>query len=189
MVVLVTTQQTERLLTGEELLAMGSFGPGELVEGRTVPMAPTEHPHGRCESNFDEHLKSFVKQHKLGQVLVGGVGIYTRRNPDTVRSADVIFISNERYAQLGKVSGFLDVAPELIVEIIAPGDRWVDVMQKLREYFAIGVRLVWLADLATRTVYGYRSLTDVRVFTEADTLPGDEVLPGFSIPVASLFEE
>lgn len=177
------------LVTGDELLAMGGLGLCELIEGRIVPMTPSIHPHGRCESHFDEHLKSFVRQHALGKIMVGGVGIYTRHHPDTVRSADVAFISNERYAQLGKVSGFLDVAPELVVEIVSPDDRWVDVMQKLHELFAIGVQLVWLADLTARTVYAYRSLTDVRVFTEADVLTGDEVLPGFSVPVASLFEE
>jgi Uma2 family endonuclease len=76
-----------------------------------------------------------------------------------------------------------------IVEIISPDDRWSEVNQKLQEYFAIGVRLVWVADPATRTVYAYRSLTEIRPFAENDMLTGDEVLPGFSVPVASLFEE
>jgi len=189
MAVKIDPLQTETLMTGEELLAMGDIGPYELVEGRIVPMSPTGHKHARYESNFDEYLKAFVRQHNLGQVMVGEVGIYTHRNPDTVRGADVAFISNERYAQQKKESGFLEVAPELVVEILSPDDRWSDVMQKPREYFAIGVKLVWVADPETRTVYAYRSLTDVREFGEADTLTGDDVLPGFSVPVASLFEE
>ncbi len=125
----------------------------------------------------------------MGKVRVGEVGIYIRRNPDTVRAADVAYISNDRYAQRKKKRGYLDVAPDLVVEIMSPDDRWSEVTQKLREYFSIGVRLVWVADPAVRTVYAYRSLTDVREFTEADTLPGDDVLPGLSVPVASLFEE
>ena len=75
------------------------------------------------------------------------------------------------------------------MEILSPDDRWSELTQKLREYFAIGVRLVWVADPAARTVFAYRSLTDVREFTEKDNLPGDDVLPGFSAPVASLFAE
>ena len=62
-------------------------------------------------------------------------------------------------------------------------------MQKLREYFAIGVKLVWVADPQARRVYTYRSLTDVHEFTEQDDLPGENVLPGFSVSVAQLFEE
>lgn len=181
--------QIETLVTGEELLAMGDIGPCELVEGRIVPMSPTADEHAGYESNFDEYIKVFVRQYKLGKVRVGEVGIYIRRNPDTVRAADVAFISNERYAQRKKKRGYLDVAPDLVVEIMSPDDRWSEVTQKLREYFSIGVRLVWVADPEVRTVYAYRSLTDVREFTEADTLPGDDVLPGFSVPVAALFEE
>jgi Uma2 family endonuclease len=189
MVVKAIPPQIETLVTGEELLAMGDIGPSELVEGRIVPMSPTSHKHGIYEGNFHEFLKAFVRQHNLGKVMVGKVGIYIRRNPDTVRGADVVFISNERYAEQKKEGGFLEVAPDLVVEIMSPDDRWSEVTQKLREYFSIGVRLVWVADPEVRTVYAYRSLTDVREFTEADTLPADDVLPGFSVPVASLLEE
>lgn len=177
-----------KLITGEELAAMGDIGPCELVEGRIVPMTPTGDEHGGIEANFAAELKAFVRAHKLGKIRVGEVGIYIRRNPDTVRAADVLFISHERYARK-KSAGFLDVAPDLVVEILSPNDSWSEVTQKLREYFAIGVRLVWIVDPQTRNVYAYRSLTDVREFTENDDLPGDDVLPGFSVKVAQLFEE
>ncbi|MCK6626096.1 MAG: Uma2 family endonuclease [Anaerolineae bacterium] len=178
----------DKVITGEELLELGDIGPCELIEGRIVPMTPTGDEHGSYEGNLYYVLRSFVDSHKLGKVRVGEVGIYIRRNPDTVRGADVIFISNERYAQK-KSSDFLDVAPDLVVEILSPNDKWTEVTQKLREYFAIGVRLVWVADPQARCVYAYRSLTEVREFTENDELLGDEVLPGFSEKVARLFEE
>jgi len=181
--------QTQMLVTGEELLAMGDIGPCELVEGRIVMMSPTGDEHAAYESNFDEHLKAFVRKHKLGKVRVGEVGIYIHRNPDTVRAADVAFISNEQYAKRKQKGGYLDVAPELIVEIMSPDDRWSEVKQKLREYFSVGVKLIWVADPSDRTVYVYRSLTNVRELTEADTLTGEDVLPGFAVPVASLFED
>ena len=62
-------------------------------------------------------------------------------------------------------------------------------MQKLRDDFSIGVRLVWIVDPQSRSVLAYRSLTDVREFAENDDLPGDDVLPGFSVKVTQLFEE
>ncbi|NJO84985.1 MAG: Uma2 family endonuclease [Blastochloris sp.] len=177
-----------KVITGDDLAALGAIGSYELVAGRIVPMSPTGELHGGYEANFCAILREFVKSHKLGKIRVGEVGIYTRRNPDTVRGADVLFISNERYAQVASRS-YLDVAPDLIVEILSPNDVWSEVMQKLREYFDIGVRTVWLADPQARIVYVYRSMTDVREFKEHDDLIDEDVLPGFAAPVAAFFED
>ncbi|MGQ0603423.1 MAG: Uma2 family endonuclease [Anaerolineales bacterium] len=178
----------EKTITGEELAQMTGVGLCELIDGRIVPMSPTGNEHGNVEVNFSEVLKGFVRQSRTGKIRAGEIGLYTQRNPDRVRAADVLFISNERYAQL-KSKSYLDIAPELIVEILSPHDAMAETTQKLREYFAIGVRLVWVADPEARSVYAYRSLTDVREFKEGDTLTGDDVLPGFSVPVAQLFED
>jgi Uma2 family endonuclease len=83
----------------------------------------------------------------------------------------------------------LDVAPELVVEVLSPDDRAVEVNQKLREYFAIGVRQVWVADPEACSVSAYRSPTDVSEFRETDRLSRGDVLPGFEVAVAALFEE
>ncbi|MBC8074964.1 MAG: Uma2 family endonuclease [Chloroflexales bacterium] len=149
---------------------------------------PAADEHGGVELVVGVVLYNFVKEHKLGKVRVGETGVYTGRNPDTVRGLDVLFISNERYAQK-KSKSFLDVAPDLAVEILSPGNTWEEMIQKMREYFSIGIKLVWIVSPTARTVFAYRSLTDVREFTDADDLPGDDVLPGFSVPVASLFED
>lgn len=76
-----------------------------------------------------------------------------------------------------------------MVEVLSPHDRWSEVNQKLREYFAIGVRLVWIVNPASRSVFVYRALTDVREYAATDSLPGEDILPGFSVPVHELFEE
>jgi Uma2 family endonuclease len=175
------------LITGEMLAEIGDIGPHELVEGRIVLMSPTGNRHGRLELKIAVKLDELVSREGLGVVQVGEVGIFTHRDPDTVRAADILFISNERYAQQ-QSPGYLTVAPDLIVEILSANDRWTEVTQKLREYFDIGVRLVWIVDPEAHRIYAYRTLTEVQEFTENDELPGDEVLPGFSVPVAQLFE-
>jgi Uma2 family endonuclease len=186
---LTSTRTGERLLTGEEFWHLGEERTehAELVAGRIINGMPTGHEHGDIEATIAALLLMFVRQAKLGKVMSGEVGLYTQRNPDTVRAADVLFISNDRYDRV--VSGsFLDVAPELIVEILSPDDAWRTVDKKLREYFAAGVVLVWIVNPDSRTITAYRSMTDVREFGEGDTLTGDEVLPGFAIPVAEIFE-
>jgi Uma2 family endonuclease len=176
-------------VTGDELLAMGDVGPCELVEGSIVPRALAGAEQGGVVVRFGSVLERFVRDRGPGKVLAGKVGIYTRRNPDTVRGADVLFISSERHVRLRRPAGFLDVGPDLVVEVLSPEDRLSDLFQKLREYFAISVRLVWVADPAARVLLAYRSLTDVREFRETDRLPGDDVLPGFEVRVSELFEE
>ncbi len=175
------------VLTGKDLFALGDIGRAELVKGELVRMTPTGHPHGHYEVNFVLSLGAFVRQHKLGRVLSGEVGLYTRRNPDTVRGADVAFISNERLAQVQSQS-YLDVAPELIVEVISPDDRWYDITDKLAEYFDVGVQVVWAANPQRRQVLVYRSLTEIEILGVEDTLSGGEALPGFGVAVAELFE-
>jgi Uma2 family endonuclease len=174
-------------LTGDELFAMGDIGRVELVKGEVVPMSPTGHAHGFIEVNFAAVLHAFVHKRKLGRVLGGEVGIYTHRNPDTVRGADVAFISNGRLAQVQSI-GYLDVAPELIVEVMSPDDRWGEVNDKLAEYFAVGVQRVWVADPRRQQIHVYRSQTEIDILSVDDTLTGDELLPGFSVAVADIFD-
>jgi Uma2 family endonuclease len=181
----ITTPPEVKLITGKELLAMGDIGPCELIDGRIVPMVPTGDKHGIVEFNLGRHLGNFVTDRKLGWVMGGEVGIYTRRNPDRVRGADVVFISRERLPE--PTGGFLEMAPELVVEIISPEDRWHDVWQKLEEYFAIGVRWVWIVEPENRTVLVYRSVTEMQRLGEGDILVGEGVLEGFTLPVISLF--
>ena len=102
----------EKLITGNELLAMGDIGPCELVDGRIVHMTPTGGEHGAIEFNLGGELRSFVRQRNLGWVMGGETGIYIRRRPDTIRDADITFVSLRRLAKPTK--GFLDVAPELV---------------------------------------------------------------------------
>jgi Uma2 family endonuclease len=169
------------------MFELGDIGRAELVKGELVRMAPTGHLHGYVESRFSKVLSIFVDERKLGRVLTGEVGIYTGRDPDTVRGADVAFISNERMAQVQSHS-YLDIAPELIVEVMSPDDRWYDIDNKLTEYFDIGVQVVWVADPQRRQVRVYRSLTEIEILGVGDTLAGGEVLPGFDVAVGELFE-
>ncbi len=176
----------EGLITGEELAEMGDIGRCELVEGALMMRSPTGWRHGRYEARFGYILQNFIEENPLGEIFVGEVGIYTRRDPDTIRGADVLFISHERLAQV-QARSFLDVAPELIIEVMSPDDRWSEVKQKLKEYFAIGVTIVWVADPTDKTISIYRSLTDVRILSENEVITGEDVLPDFKVNVAEFF--
>ena len=176
----------KRLITGEEFFSMDEEWV-ELVKGEIIHMPPPGYIHAFTEHNFSRILGNHVRQHKLGYVMVGEGGVYTERKPDTVRGTDVAFISHERLAKVQSQT-YLDVAPELIVEVLSPNDRWSNVTDKLEEYFVIGVKVVWVADPRKKYIYVYRSPTEMERLTANDDLADDEVLRGFRVPVAEFFE-
>jgi Uma2 family endonuclease len=178
----------DALITGDDLARMPDHDLCELVDGRIVPMSPTNPEHGRIEANIAALLHSFVSTKKLGLVMTGEVGIFTRRNPDRVRGADVVFISHERYQQRDKTRGFLDVAPELIVEILSPENAHVDMRQKVEEYLAVGARLVLVVDPDAHTIIAHRPSDAAERHVRGRGVICEEVLPGFVLPVAAVFE-
>ncbi len=174
-----------KLITGEELLTDGDSGSCELIAGRIVEMGPTGDEHGFVEFNLGAELRAFVHKRKLGWVLGGEVGIYIRRNPDNVRAADIVFVSYEKLPRL--TGNYLSVAPELVVEVMSPNDRWEKVRDKLADYFSIGIEQVWVVEPSNRKLLVYRSSTDIREYSEGDTFVSEGVLERFTLVVASLF--
>ena len=173
-------------ITGEEFLEMPGADPCELVAGEIKRMSPAGWKHGTIEARLAQRLSDFVDEYDLGEVMVGEVGVYTGRDPDTVRGADVLFISHERL-EAASPEGFLDVAPELVVEIMSPTNKWEAVRRKIGEYLAIGVECVWIVEPENRAVQVYTAPDTVRTFSGADALKGEDLLDGFMLPLRDLF--
>jgi Uma2 family endonuclease len=176
----------EVLVTGEELYRLPDLGRCELVDGRIVPLSPTGRPHGRAAARLAAHILLFVESHDLGEVLTADAGIYTRRDPDTVRAPDVMFISHGRLAGC-KEEGYLDVTPEIVVEVLSPTDRKDQVAKKIEEYFSANVLRVWVLDSKRRQILVHRSKADVQQLGIGDTLTDEELLPGFRLSISELF--
>lgn len=182
----VPAQADRETMTGEDLLGLGDIGPCELVDGRILPMTPTAWKHGRIELRLAARLDAFVSGRGLGWVMTGEVGIYTARDPDRVRGADIVFLSRAR-APTEPSAGFLEAAPDLVAEIVSPSDRWQDVRQKIDEYFAIGVEQVWIVEPENRLVVVYSSATTANRYAEEDVLDGTGAVAGFQLAIRDLF--
>lgn len=178
----------DSLMTGEELFHRPDLNPCELVNGRVVPTMPTGDEHADVEAELGMRLRAYGKETGRGRAVGGEVGIYIRRNPDTVRAADLVFISRERDLR-PRAKGYFEIAPELIVEVLSPDDRMSRMREKLRDSFSAGVRVVWVVDPALRRVLVHRSLTEMTVLDDRQILTEEELLPGFSVPVSDLFPE
>src|SRR5262249_13271362 len=82
-----------------------------------------------------------------------------------------------------------EVVPNLVVEVISPSDKGNDILDKVAEYFRIGVECIWVIFISQALVYIYESPTQVCILTRADELYGEPVLPHFRLPLATLFED
>ena len=112
----------------------------------------------------------------------------TGRNPDRVRGADVAFFAAGRFPEGRMPAGYTELVPDFIAEVVSPYDTAQDVEQKVREWLAAGVRLVWVLYPAQRSVTAFRRM-DVRVFPDTAEIDGEPVFAGLSIPVNRLFAE
>ena len=185
-----TTPPPTGLMTEEEFLERhGSESRVDLVDGIVVRYPMPGSPHGYIGNNLTFELTVFVKNHKVGRVFNNDTLIRIRRNPDRMRGADLIFLSYERLAANAKVpEGPMTQVPELVGEVKSPSDSWPEVYVKVDDYLTLGVGVVLVVDPQKLTILACRNNQPQQSFGEADTLTIPDVLPGFAVSVASLFQ-
>jgi len=179
---------TQKLITAEEFARMPNPPDGsqqELVRGVIVTMPPPGGLHGFCCLKVGLKVGNFVDGQQLGTVVSNDTGFILERNPDTVRGPDVSFWSKESLPTVPR--GYIEVPPDLAVEVVSPDDHFARINRKLVEYTARRIRLVWIVDPEDRSVTVYRPDQPPKILGENDTLSGEDVLPGFSCLVRALF--
>ena len=130
-------------------------------------------------------LRVFVLKNQLG-LISGADGFFQLQS--TTRGPDVAFVHRDRFPQ-GKLpfEAYPSIAPNLVVEVLSEGNTRGEIHRKRLEYFHAGVQLLWIVDLANRTVAIYRTSSSYRIVGEDDLIHGDEVLPGFECKVQDFF--
>lgn len=165
----------------------------EIIDGVMLMCPAPTIEHQWLIANLNDQLRPFVKKRKLGAVLAAPLDVVVRRAPLRTRQPDVLFISFEKsgktLAELRKLP-FLDIAPDLAVEILSPSDTRRVLNNKLQDYCKIGVRECWLVSPEAETIEVLRlspaGATRVKLFGAGDTLRS-EVLPDFKMKVDAVF--
>jgi Uma2 family endonuclease len=180
---------TSSLVTAEQLFQMPDDGKRrELIRGRLIEMSPVGGQHGYVVSNVDFLIKQYVRQQRLGVVLVGDPGVVLERAPDTVRAPDLAYYSHARWTQVADPTRYLEVCPELVVEVVSPSDRPGEVREKVQAWRTFGVALIWVVDPQRLTVAAHQADGSVVVIGQDGEVDGATVLPGFRAPVRAFFE-
>src|SRR5215468_2882678 len=161
----------------------------EVVDGQVVELVPMGAYEIRIATVLTMYLETFARQHRLGravqEMLFDLTAVQRKRRPD------VAFVSYERWPRQRRVprAEAWEVVPNLAVEVVSRSDRGDDIVDKVSEYFGVGVECVWVVFPSQEQVYIYDSPSRVRILTRADELHGEPVLPHFRLPLTVLFEE
>lgn len=175
-------------MTADELLQLHVPGKRvELVRGALVVSEPPGFAHGAVMAELAGLLRNHVRAHQLGMVLAGDAGFKLTTDPDTVRGPDVAFIRRERVPDPLPV-GFAGFAPDLVIEVLSPGDRAGEVLAKVGDWLSAGTSLVWVVDPERRLARVYRQDGSETIVSAEGALNGEDVVPGFTCSLAAVFE-
>ncbi len=174
------TQRTD--VTVQELENTSLPYPAELYNGKVV-FKMANYEHGKIQAKLASKLDSYLEQHAIGDVVTETNFKLWPEQERQSRIPDVAFVRKERLPQ--DLRHFPALAPDLAIEIISPEDNFLQVMSKVDEYLAQGTHTVWLVISDTREVLVCNATNKYSV---RDVLTAPELLPGFELPVAKIFE-
>jgi Uma2 family endonuclease len=157
----------------------------ELIDGTLV-----EKTMASLESMLAAALIYFIHRYldtnNLGAVM-GEAGLL-KILAGQIRAPDVAFIRWERLpGRQSPKPAIYAVVPDLAAEILSKSNTAAEMDRKLRDYFRAGVRLVWYIEPRDRTARAYTAVDQWTDIGPEGSLLGGDVLPGFDLPLATLF--
>jgi len=179
---LVTVEDVERLPDDGYRYA--------LIRGELYRQPPRVPRQGRAIANVGRLLDECVGHTGSGAVFAGS-GFVLCRGPDTLLAPDISYLRADRLPPEGPWEEWPDLTPDLAVAVVSPSDIGPlieDKVDKVQAYLPAGVRLLWLLDPRRRTVRVRAADGSDRLLAATEVLDGGDVLPGFRLPVARLFE-
>jgi Uma2 family endonuclease len=185
------SEKTPGIWTEAELQAMPDDGYiHEVVNGELIMSPKDNFQHEQICERLNFALESFNRQHRLGAVFGSSMGFWMENR--NCRAPDVSFVPKERLLRLGfrpDTKSFFPGAPDLAIEVLSPANTRAEIDERLADFFGSGARLVWIVHPDGQFVEVCRSRTDRRILGPAGLLEGEDILPGFRLPVSDLFQD
>ncbi len=184
----MTTQlHKPKTYTVEEFMNLPDDGKRyELIEGELIEMPGSNLNHGIITSRLIRALGNFLEsQNQSPDLALTNMAFVLA--PKTAPVPDAAFVTAERMVGIDRSKPF-NGPPDLAIEIMSPTDKWSEVIKKVRLYQRYQVTLIWVVDPFDMTVFVYRLNPPLRSLLADEELSGEDVLPGFTLPVQALFE-
>lgn len=167
----------------------------EIEEAETDEEDMPTFEHAMLGNRLNFLLRRYIYGKNLGEALDSTVEYRFLQIPATSKSTrkphrqpDVSFVSRERLPKY--VRSYPEIAPDLVIEIVSPTDRTFDLETKVELYQQAGVKLIWLVYPYSRQVAVYRLASGLtpQNYNSNQTLDGEDVIPGFVLPVNEIFD-
>ena len=136
--------------------------------------------------NVSQTLNQHVSAKGLGLVSVGDPGFILARNPDVVLAPDIAFIRSDRMPS-PEPEGWWEMAPDLVVEVVSPSDTVYRVEEKTEDWLTYGCSMVVVVSDRRRTVTVHRAGQSPHILRGNEILDGEDVVPGFRLPLSEIF--
>ncbi len=134
-----------------KMLPEGSLA--EVIEN-SLFMSPTPiTPHQRVIRKLLVKLDAWIEEKSLGEVFVAPLDVYLDDHSNAVQP-DLIFISIENSSIIDE-EGTIHGVPDLLIEVLSPGNRNYDLITKKNLYEKFGVKEYWVIDPKSNEVFGY----------------------------------
>jgi Uma2 family endonuclease len=179
----------QKIWTDEAFMALPDDGSRyEIVNGVLVNMGNSGIEHGYIASILNILVGGYVLSHKLGIICDSSTAF--KMKAGNKRAPDLSFVSKMRLKGVKRLpKGFFEGAPDLAVEVISPSNTFEELHYKIVEYFENGCHLVWVIHPDEQSIMVYYHPHPDRLLKINDVLDGEQVIPGFTLPVADLFAE
>jgi Uma2 family endonuclease len=178
------------ILVQETILSQDDDILYEVIDDQKVELSPMGVYRVWLATVLVVHLANFARQHQLGRAVQEMLFDFTA-TLKRKRRPDAAFVSFDRWPQQRRIprTEAWEVVPNLAVEVVSPSDTIEHVMEKVAEYFQVGVECVWVILPSQEHIYVYESPTSVHILSRQDILHGEPVLPQFQLLVAELFDD
>ncbi len=177
------------VMTVEEFAQLHSdYWRYELIRGEVLRMPPAGGRHGLIAGEVAIRVGHALLTSGAGKTFLADTGFLLARDPDVLLAPDAAFIRADRLSKDVVKIGYLEIAPDIVLEVLSPNDRASDVMAKVSEYLRAGAQILWLVDPDRKTITVYRPGMQPEELSGSDELDGGEIIPELRIPLAEIFE-
>ena len=170
----------------QEFLDLLAFDRYELIDGEIRRKMSPKYRHSRLQGRLFRLLDDWCTVQQCGRVCPEWAVILQRRKQDWVLVPDLTYVSYEKLSVEWEEDEPCAVQPELVIEIISPGQSFGEMTSKATDYLLAGVNRVWVVDNQAESVTVFGNSEFPQTFWVNDTI-SDPLLPELAITLSDLF--